>query len=261
MPFTANYGTRVGGWAAAGIVLLIVIVVVIVALAVWWPMRDDRAAKRENFETNSEKTAGDKKDEGGGTDAQQKKGAADGEKASTPSKLTHFQNSLAAERYQSLRATYGKPFYVVDKPGGVAVWRNADYFEEIVVKDESIAHAKPEPHCDFLYATVKVHVPDEALPAVLMLSQSVMYDRLKNQLTARCHFMGASVATLKLALEIAEEPERADELYEAYGGAVKRSMKEQAYESMYKELGDHVATNQSTFADSMPNEECTMDGM
>jgi hypothetical protein len=167
--------------------------------------------------------------------------------------LTRFNNSLAIKRYASLVREYGEPFLKHDRKGGLVVWRKPDYLYEIVLKDESIEH---KPHCDFLYATVRVHIPDGALPAVLMLSRSIMYDRLKQLLTARSHSMGGSVATLVLGLIISQDEENKDKYYEGYGKLVKATTQGSKYEQLYEQLRRMVDANQKRYADKMPKMSC-----
>ena len=176
--------------------------------------------------------------------------------------LYSFENQLARERFRSLYEEYGKPMILADQPGGIVVWkRPGEFLHEIVLKDESVQHLEPKPHCDFLYASVQVHIPDEALPAVLMLSKSVMYDRLKQVLTARCHFMGASVATLLLGLRIAERPKKADKLYSSYGEHIMKSMSKEGYRDLYAALKSAVESNRSAHSGKIPEDlhGCTME--
>ena len=112
------------------------------------------------------------------------------------------------KRYADMVSVYGEPKILDSAPGGRAIWTKEQLtktcFDELVLRDESIAHKEPAPHKDFLYATITYEVSDKRLPDVLSLSKSIYYDKLKKQITARCHFMGANVSTLLLAVKLAK---------------------------------------------------------
>lgn len=113
-----------------------------------------------------------------------------------------------AQRYRDIVAEFGQPTTIDRRPGGQAVWTRRDIppskpYDRVVLIDEQIPHKTPKPHVDFLYVSLDYEVPEDLIPDVLRLSESVYYDRLKKQIWARCHFMGATVATLCLAVKIA----------------------------------------------------------
>lgn len=113
-----------------------------------------------------------------------------------------------AGRFPDVVEEFGNPSMLDKRPGGQAVWSKKDIpnhkpYDQIILIDEQIPHTKPAPHVDFLYASINFEVPENRIADVLELSESVYYDRLKKQLWARCHFMGANVATLYLAIKIA----------------------------------------------------------
>ena len=172
------------------------------------------------------------------------------------SPVSYFYHVLPKERYPDVVNEFGKPDFIINDKGGMAIWKNKDFFEEIVLKDESIEHKKPAPHCDFLYSTVNVYIPDELIPKVLRLSRSVNYDNLKKELTARCHFMGANVATLYLAMQIVNDYESEESPKSKYGKTIASTMNKETYKELYDELGQMVRDNQNKYKDNMPNREC-----
>jgi hypothetical protein len=68
-----------------------------------------------------------------------------------------------------------------------------------MVVDESVPHDTPVPHCDYTYITIKYHIDPKKLMDVLAISDSIMYDKLKEELTVRCSTLEANIATLVLA--------------------------------------------------------------
>jgi hypothetical protein len=170
--------------------------------------------------------------------------------------ISAFEHNLPKERYPDLLKEFGSPTYTVNRKCGVAIWKQPQFFEKIMLKDESIEHKSPKPHCDFLYSTIKVHIEDNQFVNLLMLSESVTYDRLKKELTARCHFMGANVATLLLCMMIAENPGNRTNYYRMYGDMIMKSTDSQQYKIMKKELEQRVLENQKMWAGMFPNTSC-----
>jgi len=116
----------------------------------------------------------------------------------------HWSSELAKKRYPDLIREFGKPSILIKRPGGMAIWSGDKLLQspytELVLKDEAIPHCCPSPHYDFLTSAICVDIDkQEQLTAVLSLSKSIWYDQLTHKLYARCHFMGANVATLELA--------------------------------------------------------------
>jgi hypothetical protein len=116
------------------------------------------------------------------------------------------------ERLPEIVAEFGSPDLIDTSAGGGAIWfkktlrARGKKYEQVLILDEAIVHAKPAPHADFFYTQVKLVIPcdyQKRLRDILGLSKSVQYDPLKQVLTARCHFAGANKATMYLAVKIA----------------------------------------------------------
>ena len=122
-----------------------------------------------------------------------------------------WKSRIAIQRYKDITRTLGPADWVAPKPGGNAGWNGitlTNYgviFNEIMIVDESIRHVEPVPHCDCMYISINVRIPISYLKELKYISKSMWYDQLKESLVARCHFVGASVATLRLALETINE--------------------------------------------------------
>jgi hypothetical protein len=141
-------------------------------------------------------------------------------------------------------AEFGTPGILDTSPGGLGRWGPnlllGTPFTEIVLKDEVIPHCCPMPHLDYLYGSVCVDIPSDIQNSMLKISKSVWYDRLTHTLTARCHFMGAIVATLLLVTRMAlgvVKPQNAPGLY---GGLIMGSQDPAVYRSMYNEMSHNV---------------------
>lgn len=107
--------------------------------------------------------------------------------------------------YETIVKKYGEPDIKVNQKGGLCIWyvknKNGDPHEEILLRDEFVAHSKPKDHHDFLYSYVKMFIPKEKLWGVLAISGSVNYDPLKHLLFARCGSFNANFATIRTVFE------------------------------------------------------------
>lgn len=153
---------------------------------------------------------------------------------------THKQ---AKESYLELQDMLGTPNFYDHAAGGFAIWRQPDsVFERIEIRDEALYHEKPSPHYDFLYATVKYPISRNLWSQIQYLTDSIMYDNLKQEITSRCHFMGANLATIYLAIQIAQGHKTLHEVqtsgsYKMTIMDAKRSAKTQQY------LYDYIKTS------------------
>ena len=117
-----------------------------------------------------------------------------------------WTSPLAHQRFDDISITLGPPDWATTHPGGGAGWeaetlsKHGLIFSSLRVMDEAIRHTEPMEHCDCLRVTIAVNIPLGYLHDVLAVSESIIYDRLKQKLTVRCHFIGAAIATLDAAL-------------------------------------------------------------
>lgn len=151
---------------------------------------------------------------------------------------THPQPS---EELSRVISEFGTPGILDTSPGGMGRWSGdllrGTPFTEIVLKDEAIPHCCPAPHLDYLYGSVCVDIPSDVQSAMLDVSKSVWYDRLTHTLTARCHFMGAVVATLLLVTRMALGVVGSGS---TYGGLIMGSKDPATYMTMFNELAHNV---------------------
>lgn len=170
--------------------------------------------------------------------------------------VNNFSHNLPRRRFKDLVDEFGDPYFIVNKEGGMVLWRKPEFFQEIILRDESIEHTQPKSHCDYLYTTVKVYIHDYLIETIEKISDSISYDRLKKELTARCHFMGANVATLQLVMEVVSNPTLVDNLKKEYKNRIMSSMDKPHYIKMKKSLQIMVENNRATYYEMFPNENC-----
>lgn len=135
--------------------------------------------------------------------------------------LTHlFWRKGPRAEYYAIVNRFGKPHFVNFMPNGVAVWKRFEEkcpFVRIMIVDENVPHDTPSQHCDFIYTTIKYHIDPKKLMDVLAISDSIMYDKLKEELTIRCESLEASMATFVLADKVHEDIVVADDItYKKY---------------------------------------------
>lgn len=145
--------------------------------------------------------------------------------------VNKWKHSAPREQLKILIKRFGKPDYVANVPGGMAVWLKRSLknqpWEEIMLRDEFVPHNCPAPHHDFLTSWVRVDIhPASRLNDVKQLSGSVFYDGLKKMLGARCQTMEANIATIKIALDIINGNLTIKEIHEKelYGKAISSTV-------------------------------------
>lgn len=175
----------------------------------------------------------------------------------SPVGVSEFGHCVPKQKYNELIEELGEPYFIVNKPGGLVLWSKPDFFQEIILRDESIEHSHPTKHCDFIYITVKVYIPDDTIDVIETISDSIVYDRLKKELTARCNSLETIVATLQLAMEVTYNPLLADTLKEEYTARILACKEKGNYNRMKKSLEIMVKNNQSTYHNIFPNINCT----
>lgn len=173
--------------------------------------------------------------------------------------IYHFLYKYAALKYPDLIKEFGEPMTFLDQPHGAVIWKGTDIFETIMLLDEAIGHMEPYSHCDCVYATVRVHIPDNIVSIVLGLSKSINYDRLKKTLTVRCHSMPPCAATLWLAMNILENPAEADVIAKEYSNTIHASELRLNYLTMKDELKKMVRNNQTMYNKELEKQECVFE--
>lgn len=167
-----------------------------------------------------------------------------------------FDNVLPRERFPDIVKEFGNPDMLFNIEGGFAVWKRKSFFEKIILKDESIAHFKPRPHCDFLYATIRVYLPGKSRDKILDLSPSIYYDELKRELTARCDHMGPNVASLYLAMKLSEDGADHNKYKDMYDETIMSSKEPTTYANLSKQLESMINENHILYSAEMAKIDC-----
>ena len=113
--------------------------------------------------------------------------------------LKDWGNAEPAEFARSLTKKFGQPN---ESTPDRVIWHDRDGFKRIEVQDEYIMHCCPEPHYDFVYSTIDLHVPKKFVRVLADSSESILLDLLKNEVTARCATLSANAVTLNYVLDV-----------------------------------------------------------
>jgi hypothetical protein len=116
--------------------------------------------------------------------------------------LKDWGNAEPAEFARSLTKKFGSPD---ESTPDRVIWYDRDGFKRIEVQDEYIMHCCPEPHYDFVYSTIDLHVPKKFVRVLADSSESILLDLLKNEVTARCATLSANAVTLNYVLDVVSD--------------------------------------------------------
>ena len=168
-----------------------------------------------------------------------------------------FRYKTAQNKYMALVNELGPPTDIVNKPYGIAIWRDVYIFDYVMLMDESVRHNEPEAHCDSLHTGITVYIPPESLDAVYSLTNSTNYDRLKSQLNVRCNTLQSNVLTLYLSLKVGEDPNNLSK-YKAEFDYLMFNMSNDVYLKLYNELAVLITENRVKYRDELMavNQSC-----
>lgn len=114
--------------------------------------------------------------------------------------ITHWIHKSPKEYAQKLVDVYGNPTWAA---GTELCWENVPgIFTKIYVKDEELPHNFPKPHLDYVYSAVNYHLSIDHVDTVAQMTESVLVDRLKNEIQARCHMLLANAITIQAVFDV-----------------------------------------------------------
>ncbi|MCA1616906.1 MAG: hypothetical protein LC800_23055, partial [Acidobacteria bacterium] len=82
------------------------------------------------------------------------------------------------------------------------VWHNNGPWKMTELVNEEIPHSFPKPHPDMLKQTISYRVPPDKFDELAEYDGSVIVERTKGEISARCDMEGANFLALNLADEI-----------------------------------------------------------
>jgi hypothetical protein len=135
---------------------------------------------------------------------------------------------------------YGVPDEITNER---LVWHNKGDFAETMVTNEEIDHDFPMPHKDCLLQTVHYDVPTDKFDDIAEYDGSVITERTKGTLSARCDKEPMNYLALNLAYDVAEGNKSIEEARNFYAETVVAFMKGEKPEYTQKLI---FSTNQNS---------------
>lgn len=127
-----------------------------------------------------------------------------------------------AEVARTMMKKYGQPQEVT---ANRLVWqRNGPWkFTELV--NEEIPHSFPMPHTDMLYQSIAYRIEPEKADELIQYDGSVILERTKGEIAARCDKEEANFLAINLAHEIATGKRSVDDARRFYAESIQSMMK------------------------------------
>ncbi|MFD2515823.1 hypothetical protein ACFSRY_18265 [Pontibacter locisalis] len=120
---------------------------------------------------------------------------------------------------------YGQPHGITPH---MLVWHDTGPFKRTIVYKEEVQHDFPMPHKDVLEQFVNYQVPADKFDELAMYDGSVIAERTKGELSARCDKEGANILALNLADDIIKDKRTVDEARQFYADAIMQMLEGQA---------------------------------
>lgn len=137
-----------------------------------------------------------------------------------------------AAQFAAVVQRFGEPDWLVDQPGGQAVWLDRGIFSRIVLQDEMIPHSATQ--FDYLTLAVSgVAIPLEGQDELNRLAKNVWYDATTATLYARCNSTAACVASLIVAIDLAHDDDMTlEEALDALPELLQQAQEPERYAQM-----------------------------
>jgi hypothetical protein len=118
------------------------------------------------------------------------------------------------------------------------IWHNNGPWKRTVIYAEEVAHEFPTPHRDVLEQYIPYRVPVDKFNDLAAFDGSVLVDRTKGEMSARCEGEEANFLALNLANDIISGRRDVDAARKAYGEAMQARNAGKPPETMQKLLFD-----------------------
>lgn len=133
--------------------------------------------------------------------------------------LTRDWPEASKKAAQDMQQKYGAPSGVT--PSRV-VWQDKGPWKEIIVYKEEVQHDFPMPHTDVLEQVIAYDVPADKFDELAEYDGSVIAERTKGTLAARCDREEANFLALNLAEDIVKGEKSVEEARQAYAEAIQQ---------------------------------------
>jgi hypothetical protein len=159
-----------------------------------------------------------------------------------------FTKELTSERINELLQTwpettrqaaqktiqkYGTPDEATDS---LLIWHDNGPWKKTIIYRDEVPHDFPKPHTDLLEQAINYQVPEEKFDDLARFDGSVIVERTKGEISARCDQEGANFLALNLAHDIITDKRTVEDARKAYAEKIKGHMKGQSDPYMEKLL-------------------------
>lgn len=123
-------------------------------------------------------------------------------------------------------------------PSGVTphrlVWTDKQPWKEIILLNEEIAHDFPVPHKDYLEHVIELKVPAERVGELAKFDGSIIVDRTRGTISARCDTEPHNLLALNLAYDILHNKKDVEAARTAYAEIAKKEMQGEKHDYLSK---------------------------
>ena len=127
----------------------------------------------------------------------------------------------ATKAARSAMETYGMPDEATPT---MLVWHDSGPWKRTIVYKEEIQHDFPMPHKDVWEQSINYDVPVAMFDDLAMYDGSVIVERTKGEMSARCDKEGANFLAINLAHDIITGKRTVEEARSMYGATMKSVM-------------------------------------
>lgn len=127
----------------------------------------------------------------------------------------------ARQAAESMLDQYGPPDEVTQHR---LIWHNNGPWKHTVVHREQVEHYFPKPHYDVLEQTIDLDVPADKFDELAEFDGSVIVDRTKGEISARCDREAANFLAINLAHDIINDRASVGDAREQYAQTIEQVM-------------------------------------
>jgi hypothetical protein len=127
--------------------------------------------------------------------------------------LTSSWPEKPREAAKKLTAKYGPPNEATDD---MLIWKNNGPWKRTILYKQEISHEFPAPHTDFLQQVIDYRVPADKFDDLAKYDGSVIVERTKGELSARCDMEELNLLALNLANDVITGKRSVDEARDTY---------------------------------------------
>jgi len=147
---------------------------------------------------------------------------------------------------------YGQPDEVTQNR---VIWHNRSPWKRIVAHQETTRHLFPKPHPDYLEQTIDYRVPPDMADELANFDGSVLFDRTRGEMSARCDAEAANFLAINLANDIIQGNRSVEQARDEYAKSIMAKMKGEKPEIITKFLfqmpmGDTADPDETTIPES-----------